>query len=75
MSTRRVLATVAGAAGGFAAGSVAGFAVASAYDDVLFGWHDTIGPEIGFSLVSGLACALLGAVLVLRRFRTAGNRS
>lgn len=73
MNARRVLAVLAGAVGAFAAGSVAGFAVASTYDEALFGWHDTIGPEIGFSLMSGLACALFGAVLVSRRLRTTGN--
>lgn len=74
MSPRRVLSVLAGGAAGFVGGSVAGFAAASAYDEALFGWHDTIGPEIGFSLMSGLACALLAAVLVSRRFRSTGNR-
>lgn len=68
-----MLAVLVRAVGGFVAGTVAGFAVASTYDEALFGWHDTIGPEIGFSLMSGLACALPGAVLVSRRFRTTGH--
>lgn len=74
MNTRRVLAVAAGGASGFLGGTVAGFALASAYDEALFGWHDTIGPEIGFALMSGVACTFLGGALVALRFNPAGHR-
>ena len=72
MSLRRGLATAGGVACGFVAGSVAGFVVASEFDDALFGWHDTIGPEIGFALVCGLTGALVGAAAGYR-FRPHGG--
>lgn len=69
MNGRNGLAVAAVGAAGLFAGTVGGFVVASEYDAALFGWHDTIGPEAGFALMCGVACAVLGVVATAHRLK------
>ena len=77
METLRILA--AGLFGA-CAGAVAGFLLALAGGEWLFGWHDNIGPELRVAFFGALIGAALMAIWQQsrserRRLRSAADRS
>lgn len=77
METLRI---VAAAVFGASIGAVAGFFLALAGGEWLFGWHDNIGPELRVALFGALIGAGLMAIWqqsrnAQRRLRSAADRS
>ena len=70
---KRALKVVAGGLAGFLVAAVAGYVDALVFAESLLGWHDTIGPEVGFSLSVALAGGAIGAILVAVRTTRAGG--
>lgn len=69
---QRALVALAALAGFVVIAITASF-VALAFGDSLFGWHDTVGPELGTGFIAGCIGALLCGVWCANRFHRSGS--